>query len=275
MLALLPRLTDRMRGDFLMQSRLGVYRQLMRSALDAGYRVHSVAGFWSQIEEGRLDPTARHLVLRHDVDTDWRTAAAMWQIDRELGAETSYFFRLSTIAPGLMADIAAGGSEASYHYEELATVAKRRGLRTAADALAHLPEARELFAAHLERLRAVTGLPMRVVAAHGDFVNRRLGVANWVILDDPDVRLALGIDLETYDDAYLRHLPSRHSDAPYPHFWVPSDPTGPIRSGEPVVSVLVHPRHWRVDRTVNARDDLRRVVEGVRFEVSAVRRRRA
>ncbi len=275
LLALLPRLADRVRSDFLMGSRLGLYRQLLTSALEAGYRIHSVTGLWQLIESGRLGPTERHLVLRHDVDTDWRTAAAMWEIDRELGAETSYFFRLSTMAPRLMAEIVGGGSEASYHYEELATVAKRRGLRTGADAVAHLPEAKELFAANLERLRAKTGLPMRVVAAHGDFVNRRLGVANWVVLDDPDLRRALGIDLETYDDAYLRHLPSRHSDAPYPTFWVPSDPTGPIRSGEPVVSVLVHPRHWRVDRSVNARDDLQRVIEGVRFEVSAARGRRA
>ncbi len=69
-------------------------------------------------------------MLRHDVDTDPGTAAAMWDIERELGVESSYFFRLSTLAPALMADIAAGGSEASYHYEEVATVAKRRRLRT-------------------------------------------------------------------------------------------------------------------------------------------------
>ena len=272
--ALLPRLLDRVRSDFLMGSRLGLYRQMLASALAAGYRIHSVGGLWQLIGGGGLDPTHRYLVLRHDVDTDWRTAAAMWEIERELAVESSYFFRLSTIAPALIADIAAGGSEASYHYEELATIAKRRGLRTGPDALRHVTEAKDLFAANIARLRAVTGLPMQVVAAHGDFVNRRLGVPNWVILDDRDLRKDVGIVLETYDEAYLRHLPSRHSDAPFPQFWVPSDPAEPIRTGAPVVSVLVHPRHWRVDRKVNARDDIQRLVEGLRFEVLAGRRRR-
>jgi hypothetical protein len=273
--ALFTRLADRVRSDFLMRSRLGLYRELLRSALDAGYRVHSVAGLWALIDGGRLGSEGRHLVLRHDVDTDWRTAAAMWEIDRDLGVESSYFFRLTTMAPALLAQIAGSGSEASYHYEELATVAKRRGLRSGADATRHLPEARDLFATNLGRLRTATGLPMRVVAAHGDFINRRLGVPNQVILDDPDLRRTLDIDLETYDEAYLRHLPSRHSDAPYPEFWVPDDPAGPIQRGEAVVSVLVHPRHWRVDRKVNARDDLQRVAEGLRFEILAARGRRA
>jgi hypothetical protein len=272
---LLPRLLDRVRSDFLMRSRLGLYQRLLASALDAGYRIHSVGGLWQLIESGGLDPAQRYLVLRHDVDTDWRTAAAMWKIDRELAVESSYFFRLTTLAPALIADIAGGGSEASYHYEELATIAKRRGLRSASDALRHVTEAQDLFAANIGRLRAATGLPMAVVAAHGDFVNRRLGVPNWVILDDPVVRQDVGIVLETYDEAYLRHLSSRHSDAPYPQFWVPGDPAEPMRTGTPVVSVLVHPRHWRVDRRINAREDIRRLVEGLRFEVSARRRRRA
>ena len=275
MLTVVPRLRDRVYGDFLMASRLPQYRRLLGSALRADYRIISAGGMWRLIENGDLDPTRRYLVLRHDVDTDPRTAAAMWEIDRGLSVESSYFFRLSTVAPALMADIAAGGSEASYHYEELSTLAKRRGLQSRSDAIAHLPEARDQFAENIGRLRAMTGLPMRVVAAHGDFVNRRLGIANWAILADRGFRRRLDVDLETYDEAFLRRLPSRHSDAPYPRYWAYTDPADAIRAGEPIISVLVHPRHWRVDRPGNARDDIRRVAEGLRFEVSARRRRRA
>ena len=35
-----------------------------------------------------------------------------------------------------------------------------------------------------------TDLPIRVVASHGDFVNRHLGIQNAAILSDPDIRRA-------------------------------------------------------------------------------------
>ena len=269
MLTVLPRLRDRLYSDFLMGSRLGAYERLLEAALRAGYQISSVGAVWRMIRDGGPDPQQRYLVLRHDVDTDPLTAAAMWEIDRGLGIESSYFFRLSTLAPALMADIARGGGEASYHYEELSTVAKRRRLRSRLDVLAHVPEARDEFARNVERLRAKTGLPMRVVASHGDFAGRRLGFSNWVMLADPEFRRSVGIDLETYDEAYLRHLPSRHSDAPYPRYWDWNDPAEAIRVGRPIISILVHPRHWRADRRANARDDIRRVVEGVRFGLPA------
>ncbi len=196
----------------------------------------------------------------------------MWRIDRDLGVRSSYFFRLSTVAMEIMLEIEDGGGEASYHYEELATVIKRRGLRRPSDVMRHVPEARALFAENIGRLRTSTGLPMRVVASHGDFVNRHLGIANWVVLDDPDVRRANGIELETYDEAFLRLLPSRHIDAEPPRFWEPADPLIAVRSNVAVISVVVHPRQWLADPVVNARDDIRRTVEGMRFALPSRRK---
>jgi hypothetical protein len=196
----------------------------------------------------------------------------MWDIDEDLGVRSSFFFRLSTLEPELMASIAAAGGEASYHYEELATVVKRRGLRDRAAALRQLPEARALFAENLGALRTRTGLPMRVVASHGDFVNTRLRAPNWLILDDPPTREALGIELETYDRKLLDHLPARMTDRPYPRYWDPRDPVAAIEAGEPLISLLIHPRHWRVDLIGNARDDLRRGLDGVRLALASRRR---
>jgi hypothetical protein len=167
----------------------------------------------------------------------------------------------------LAASVADAGGEASYHYEELATIIKRRRLRTREAAVAALPEARDMFARNVDRLRAATGLAIRVVAAHGDFVNRRLGVANWEILADPTFREEVGVDLETYDAGYLARLPSRFSDTLHPRYWEPSDPVAAIRAGEPVVSVLIHPRHWRPDPAGNLRDDARRLADEVRYRL--------
>jgi hypothetical protein len=248
-----------------MPSRLGAYRALLEAALGAGYAIISVERFWKLIGADAVDPVRRYLVLRHDIDTGPRTAVAMWQLERSLGIASSYYFRLSTLDLSLMADIAAAGGEASYHYEELATVAKRRHLRTPAGALAHLPDAQDLFRRNLERLRALTGLPMRVVAAHGDFVNRKLGLTNSAILTDPGFRREAGIELETYDEAFMSHITSRHADLTSRPYWTPADPISAIRQAEPIAYVLVHPRGWQVERCPNARDDIVRIWQGLLY----------
>jgi hypothetical protein len=253
----------RIYADFLMPSRLGVYGALLRSLREAGYSVVAVESFWERTTSGSpLDgPFA---VLRHDVDTDPATARAMWEIEQEVGVQGSYFFRLSTVDLPLIREIAASGSAVSYHYEELATVAKRRRIRTADEAARCIPEAQAEFLRNIRDLRAATGLPMHVVASHGDFVNRRLGVPNWVILDDPAFRRAAGITLETYDEQAMEHVTSRYNDTLHPRYWVPESPEHGIAARSPVVYLLVHPRHWRTAPRVNALDDLVRVAQALR-----------
>lgn len=255
----------RVYADFAMPSRLGAYQRLLEAALDAGYAIVSIEWLWDRIRAGTLDLNARYLVLRHDVDTDPGTGRAMWAIERSVGANGSYFFRLSTVDLELISEIGQSGGQVGYHYEELASIAKERRLRTRAEALAHLPEAMERFARNLERLRLRTGQSMRVAAAHGDFVNRSLGVPNWALLTDLDFRIEVGIDLEAYDAAFMDHVSSRASDTHYPRFWIPTGPEAAIAAGEPIVYLLVHPRHWRVARVVNAHDDLHRFAEGLSY----------
>ena len=263
----LATLRDRIYADFLMPSRLEAYRGLLEQALGAGYRVVSIESFWRMLVDDAVDPAGRYLILRHDIDTDPGTAAAMWEIDRDLGIQSSYYFRLSTTDLGLMRAISDGGGEASYHYEELASIVKERRIRRIGDVLDHLPEARDRFRENLGRLRTATGLAMRVVASHGDFVNRAVGVANRAILDDPAFRQSVGVHLEVYDEAFIRHITSRHSDTHHPRYWVGADPQEGIARREPVIQVLVHPRHWRVRRVVNAADDIRRVGEGLAYKL--------
>ena len=256
---------DRIYADFLMPSRLEAYRGLLELALGAGYRVVSIETFWQLVLDDAVDRSGRYLILRHDIDTDPHTAAAMWEIERRLGIESSYYFRLNTADLRLMGAISDGGGQASYHYEEVATIVKERRLRRAADVLDSLPEARDRFRENLGRLRTATGLAMRVVASHGDFVNRAVGVANRAILEDPDFRQSVGVDLEVYDEVFIRHITTRYSDTHHPRYWVSGDPEEGIARQEPVIQLLVHPRHWRVHRVVNAADDLRRVGQALAY----------
>lgn len=258
---------DRVIADFLMPSRLDAYEGLLRHALDHGYAIVPIEHYWDAIDHGAVGAGQRYLLLRHDIDTDPGTAGMMWQIEHDLGVRGSFYFRLSTLDIGLMQAIASQGGEASYHYEELATVAKARHPRTTAAAEALLPEARELFASNLARLRAMTGLAMSVVASHGDFLNRRLDVKNTTILADPAFRASVGITLETYDEAFLETVTSYHRDLLYPGQWMHGDPVAAIERGEPVVYLLIHPRSWRADRMGNLRDDIARIREDLVYRI--------
>jgi acetyltransferase-like isoleucine patch superfamily enzyme len=188
---------------------------------------------------------------------------------------SSYFFRLSTVDVGLMREIAEAGSHASYHYEELATLAKRRHIRDPREAIARLPEARLEFGRNLERLRLATGLPMRIVASHGDFTNRKLGISNTEVLADEGFRREVGVDLEVYDDSFMRHVTSRNADGLPPSYWNPEDPMAVIGRREPVVYLLVHPRNWRADRWLNVRANLSRVREGALYALPIAGGRRS
>jgi hypothetical protein len=269
----LPRLTlrpvkHRLYGDFVMPSRLDRYRELLELALGADYKVVSIEHFWSLITQDSVDPAARYLILRHDIDTDPATAGEMLAIERSVGATGSYFFRLSTFDLELAEQMSEAGACVGYHYEELATLAKERRVHRVSDAEQLVPEAQDRFRQNLERLRRQSGLPMSVAASHGDFVNRALGLPNWTILKDLEIRRQANVELEAYDAAFMDRVTSRHSDTHHPRYWIPGSPAPAIVAGRPVVYVLVHPRHWRVARSINARDDLRRVAEGLAYRRS-------
>jgi hypothetical protein len=258
-----------------MPSRLEAYRDLLEAAIAAGYRIISIERYWQLVKDGTLDRAERFLILRHDIDTDPKTAALMWQIECDLGVHGSYYFRLGTLDLSLMGRIAESGSSVSYHYEELATIAKRSRPRNVDEAVRLIPEARALFRQNLARLRSLTGLPMTVVASHGDFVNRRLGVRNTAILADETFRREVGIGLETYDQDFLDSVTSYHRDTPFPGFWMHGHPRDAVARSEPIIYMLVHPKPWQVNRVVNARDDVIRIREGLSYTLLSMFRGRS
>jgi hypothetical protein len=261
----LSRTWHRAYGDFFKLDRMPAFATLIRNLLDHGYVVCSVLGFWQILQQEAVLSGTKYAVLRHDVDTDPGTARRMWEVERRLAVQSSYYFRRSTIDIPLMQEIHRGGSEASYHYEELAAFAKKRGLTRREELQAAMPHLRDLFRQNLKHLREVSGLPMLTVASHGDFVNRKLGVANHVILQDRELRSELNIVLEGYDDALMKQMTSRCSDSAYPGPWDHSDPEDSIRHGEPRIHILIHPRQWHASPWINLADDIRRCWEGFSY----------
>ena len=256
----LGRIAGRLYGDYLLPSRLREYELLLSLALSAGYETLPLAEFAARPVVG-----GRVLLMRHDIDSDIATATRMWRIEQRLGVRGTWFFRLSTWDDALLDEIARAGSEVGYHYEELATLALRRGASSGDAARALVGEARDLLRANTRALRDRSGLPLTTFASHGDFANRRTGVANTVLLDDSGFRDELGVELEAYDASLTSRFDARSSDRGYPQLWVPADPAAAIRAGAGVIEILVHTRPWGAAPLSNARLDLARLRDGARL----------
>jgi hypothetical protein len=257
---------DRTYADFLMPCRLGLYAELLNRAVKRGYEAHSILSFWQLLKRNSLDPKGRYLILRHDIDNrDSHTTRRFWEIERRLGLQSTFYFRLSTLMPKLMKEIHDSGFEVGYHYEELATVAKEHGLTRPEQTVVVMREIRERFKSNLQQFRERTGLPIDTVASHGDFANRKLGIENTELLQDEAIRKEAQIECEAYDSALRDHVDTLHSDVEHPGDWAPEDPRVAIDRCEHVIHVLTHPRNWHADWTRNLADEFNRAHEGLLY----------
>lgn len=247
----------RLYADYLLPDRAGEYAALLRAFAEHGYSTATIEQANRRIANGESLPD-RLLVLRHDLDSDPAYSDEWMRIEKSVGFTGSYYFRLRTADREVMRRIADDGAEVGYHFEEVASYAKAAGLTTEAEIRAHFPQIRARFLDNLTRLRAYTGLLIATAASHGDFLNRRLGVTNEILLQDADFRRQAGISLEAYDSGYLDKIAARVSDHPQPKPWLFR--TGRtfeemIAAGEGPIEILTHPRHWRTSRYDNFRED--------------------
>jgi len=265
---MLRKLYGRVYNDYLRPDRFSDYLDLLVLAKRASYRIVSVEEYRRMKLDGAslTGDDARVLILRHDIDTAPQVTPSFALAEAAVGARASYYFRLCTVDVPVMRALAEAGHEVGYHYEDLATVAKEKGLNRKEQVDTILDEARQRFLANLTDLRKRTGLPMRSAASHGDFANRALGTSNTKLLEDRGLRERAGIDFEAYDPEIEEGLAFRTIDLPYPRNWRTADPATAIRSGIGPILILTHPRQWGRQLIANGREDLTRLYEGLLFK---------
>lgn len=259
-MSVLHSLTWHLYQSFLMRDRLSAYRDLLGCIAERGYTFSTVADFAADVRATGRSRHTRVCVLRIDIDSDPRGATRMFEIAEAHGIHATYYFRLSTLEPALARRIRAQGSEAGYHFEELATFAKRHGLRTAAQVDARIPDIRAEFRRNIMFFRDAVGELPRTIAAHGDFLNRRLRLWNNHIVT-PALLEEFGIVAETRDDWLIRAVTARISDRPAPRWWHPRTPFEALAEHPPVLYLLVHPRQWARAPLHNAALDFHRAME--------------
>ena len=257
-------LVSRLYSDYFMPSRLPGYERFIVAARDMGYAQTSVREFFDSIANGEVQEGRKVVVHRHDIDTDLRTARKLFELEKKYKIKSTFYFRLSTLDFKLMREIEEYGSEASYHYEELATFAKKHRIRDAASVQARMPEIRETFTRNFCSIEQRLGTKMTTVASHGDFANRRLKLNNTELLKDQQLREHCGIRCEAYDHALLQSFDFYVADRPHPKYFHPSSPDDALGQYRRIC-YLSHPRQFETNWIENTKDNLFRFYEGARW----------
>lgn len=161
-----------------------------------------------------------------------------------------------------MEEIEEYGSEASYHYEELATFAKRNRIKRPAEVLSRLAEIQEEFISNFDSIEKRLSKKMTTVASHGDFANRRLKLHNTIILNDAAIRARCGITCEAYDAALMTNTDIYISDRPHPQYFYPIAPRTAL-GRHARIYLLTHPRQFETNWTANTKENLSRIYQSV------------
>ena len=259
----LTTIKNRIYSDYLMPSRLGEYEKIIKQLCNDGYE-HVTFREYKKLLKIGLETNKKYFINRHDIDTDVATAKEFFKIEKKYNIKASYYFRLSTLDFDFMKEIEAYGSEASYHFEEIAQYAKDNHLKTKDAVITHMTQIKEQFILNFQMIEDNLGFKLHTVCSHGDFVNRKLKIVNNEITKDEKLRNELGIQCETYDKEIMNSFDIYVSDKPYPYFYSPK-PLVEFIGNQNIICMLSHPRQWRTAPIINTIDNLKRAYEGLKW----------
>lgn len=180
-------------------------------------------------KKGLIDSEKVNVFLRHDVDISLPRTVNMAEIEKELGIQSTYFFRLHAEkytfdeAKSIIQTLSDDGFRIGLHYETL-TIAK--GDRQ---------KALELLKVDIQRLREIT--PVSVVAAHGQkqYKNREI----WEDVDKTALQISSAYDMKF--DMYLSDAGGKRLSAKDGKYLF--DRIYEAKPGQ-IVQVLIHPDWW-------------------------------
>jgi hypothetical protein len=132
------------------------YHQLLEALQKGTYAFQTYADFVR-------NPSARAVVLRHDVDARPSNALKFGNIQYHHGIAGTYYFRVTPGSwnPNVMKQLHCMGHEIGYHYEDFAWV-KNKNAKTSEEIIRN---AHTSFVLNLSRMRQV--VPVETICSHG------------------------------------------------------------------------------------------------------------
>jgi hypothetical protein len=261
---------SQVRRRYWVTDRAAEYARLLHLARDGGYELVTLAEFASATASPDT-PRSPMIALRHDVDIcDAAGNRVFYELELAAGARSTFYFRWSTAGShrALIRRLLADRFEVGYHYEETATVIKRHTLSTRAEVEAHRDEIADLMRAHCTEFRRRWNPDLVSGASHGDWANRRLGIANHELVT-PELLAACGLSFEAYGEAVLGRADVYVSDvASPPSTWARNYGLDTaMRDGHSRICMLTHERRWHLNRWAALRADVDRAMDEAAFHL--------
>ena len=227
------------------------FNSIIRRASEEGYEIIGVAQAFDKIRNGTLGDKA--LILRHDVDHVSPATKEMAEVENYYGASSTFYFRWSTFDLSLIRYFNELGHECSLHYETLADYYKKHGInpKKVKPLRTILEECQSLLRKEIDRFKECchkdgVNIDLHSIAAHGDRVNRILGVPNNRLVEQAPKGMFSDLD-EAYDETLLNKLDIYISDSPTwkcAGFKYGVNPLEAIDQGKNRILFLTHPEHW-------------------------------
>ena len=249
--------------DYFLKDRIESYDELIGIALQKGFSILSHSQFYELVKNNAWG-NKKILMIRQDVDSDPLYCLKWLEIEKKYGIHTSYYFRKETIDVHVMKAIMEYGSDCGYHYEELATFAKKHKIKDQEKIKASFGQIRSEFKKNLAEIEHSLGSKLRFASSHGDFANRKLNIPNHAFIDH-EFLAENGLQFEAYDDVFVKNYSINIMDSGGPRFYCGEISQLEALDRFPIVHLLMHPKNWRSNIYWNTKQNLKRLVEGLMF----------
>lgn len=226
-----------------LNNRMSAYKAYIRYAQEKGYQVISLEDFYN-LSDRRI-AGERHFVLRHDVDHPGISTRKMFDVERECGVTSNYYFRFSTIDKPLIADMKQAGFQVGLHFETISDYIKEKGCTDKREIDIDLMRRR--LTEDIKRFEDIVGFKTVSCCSHGDPVNKKLGISNNAIVEGADMT-QFGLMFEAYDARLYEtsvdcHVMDRTILFNY-GFAYRHNPYEAINQAHQNIVFLSHPHNW-------------------------------